>query len=105
MPWRVVWPGPAHVWRVRGLPERSARRYDFFPGRVAELADAQDSGSCVRKNVGVQVPPRPPPSPSHITGHVLDVTGASYVEDLPVSVEQPSIGVSTPVSGWDTLAT
>ena len=28
-------------------------------GRVAELADAQDSGSCVRKNVGVQVPPRP----------------------------------------------
>src|SRR5256714_11878152 len=30
-------------------------------GRVAELADAQDSGSCVRKDVGVQVPPRPPP--------------------------------------------
>jgi hypothetical protein len=29
------------------------------PGRVAELADAQDSGSCVRKDVGVQVPPRP----------------------------------------------
>ncbi len=28
-------------------------------GRVAELADAQDSGSCVRKDVGVQVPPRP----------------------------------------------
>src|SRR3954468_23790581 len=26
--------------------------------RVAELADAQDSGSCVRKDVGVQVPPR-----------------------------------------------
>ena len=29
-------------------------------GRVAELADAQDSGSCVRKDVGVQLPPRPP---------------------------------------------
>ena len=28
-------------------------------GRVAELADAQDSGSCVRKDVRVQVPPRP----------------------------------------------
>ena len=28
-------------------------------GRVAELADAQDSGSCDRKIVGVQVPPRP----------------------------------------------
>ncbi len=28
-------------------------------GRVAELADAQASGACVRKNVGVQVPPRP----------------------------------------------
>ena len=26
--------------------------------RVAELADAQDSGSCARKGVGVQVPPR-----------------------------------------------
>src|SRR5438445_1530884 len=37
--------------------------YPRFPhGRVAELADAQDSGSCVRKDVGVQVPPRPPPA-------------------------------------------
>ena len=27
---------------------------------MAELADAQDSGSCVRKDVRVQVPPRPP---------------------------------------------
>jgi hypothetical protein len=27
---------------------------------VAELADAQDSGSCVRKDVRVQVPLRPP---------------------------------------------
>ena len=26
--------------------------------RVAELADAQASGACVRKDVGVQVPPR-----------------------------------------------
>ena len=26
--------------------------------RVAELADAQDSGSCDRKIVGVQLPPR-----------------------------------------------
>ena len=25
---------------------------------MAELADAQDSGSCARKGVGVQVPPR-----------------------------------------------
>ncbi len=32
-------------------------------GRVAELADAQDSGSCDRKIVGVQVPPRPLPTP------------------------------------------
>ena len=29
-------------------------------GRVAELADAQDSGSCPLRGVGVQVPPRPP---------------------------------------------
>ena len=45
---------------------RVARGRDRLPlptlslGRVAELADAQDSGSCVRKDVGVQVPPRPP---------------------------------------------
>lgn len=29
-------------------------------GHMAELADAQDSGSCVRKDVGVQVPLCPP---------------------------------------------
>jgi hypothetical protein len=29
-------------------------------GEWRNLADAQDSGSCVRKDVGVQVPPRPP---------------------------------------------
>src|SRR5438309_9572578 len=29
-------------------------------GRVAELADAQDSGSCPGNRVGVQLPPRPP---------------------------------------------
>ncbi len=28
-------------------------------GRVAKLADAQASGACIRKDVGVQVPPRP----------------------------------------------
>ena len=39
---------------------RAGRRgYRLGNGRVAELADAQDSGSCVRKDVGVQVPPRP----------------------------------------------
>ena len=34
-------------------------RFPSHYGRVAELADAQDSGSCDRKVVGVQVPPRP----------------------------------------------
>ena len=33
------------------------------PARVAELADALASGASVRKNVGVQVPPRAPKSP------------------------------------------
>src|ERR1019366_881260 len=39
------------------------RRLDYcceVSGRVAELADAQASGACIRKDVGVQVPPRPP---------------------------------------------
>src|SRR5699024_6284844 len=31
---------------------------DHHPARVAELADALASGASVRKNVGVQVPPR-----------------------------------------------
>ncbi len=34
--------------------------YDSLVGRVAELADAQDSGSCEVTLVRVQVPPRPP---------------------------------------------
>ena len=41
-----------------GLQTRSVRPGLPY-GRVAELADAQDSGSCVRKDVGVQVPLRP----------------------------------------------
>ena len=40
-------------------------------GRVAELADALDSGSSVRKDVGVQVPPRPPLSGSSPTDPVF----------------------------------
>ena len=34
-------------------------------GRVAKLADAQASGACIRKDVGVQVPPRPPDRLAH----------------------------------------
>ena len=33
------------------------------------MADAQDSGSCVRKDVGVQVPPRPHSTPEREEGH------------------------------------
>src|SRR5580698_11237001 len=61
---------PSHEKRLRpprlqgGRPIRSAIVTRSL-GRVAELADAQDSGSCVRKDVGVQVPPRPPPPPEH----------------------------------------
>ncbi len=31
-----------------------------YTARVAKLADAHDSGSCVREDMGVQVPPRAP---------------------------------------------
>ena len=41
-------------------PSRGRASVTVSLGRVAELADAEDSGSCVRKDVGVQVPPRPP---------------------------------------------
>lgn len=59
--------GAASVWpEVQSPPALTDYRNQVadgtlaFPGRVAELADAQDSGSCDRKIVGVQVPPRPP---------------------------------------------
>src|SRR5262249_26980959 len=46
--------------RRRGARRRGAATLAPSLGRVAELADAQASGACVRKDVGVQVPPRPP---------------------------------------------
>ena len=72
-------------------------------GRVAELADALASGASVRKDVGVQVPPRPPPHPgpsprdmghdggvqartSALSGNVRDAVEASHLSDLPVEV-------------------
>ncbi len=55
------WPRSCSVWR--GQPPDGHRPVvaivaPLSLGRVAELADAQDSGSCVRKDVRVQVPPR-----------------------------------------------
>jgi CRP/FNR family transcriptional regulator, cyclic AMP receptor protein len=44
--------------------------------RVAELADAQDSGSCARKGVGVQVPPRA------LRMHVNDAPDTSFLAGL-----------------------
>jgi len=44
------------------------------------LADAQDSGSCVRKDVGVQVPPRPPTGEQDLLS-VANRTAASKAVD------------------------
>ena len=57
---REVTVGPGTVLPTTGT-QGATVRFRLDPGRVAELADAQDSGSCDRKIVGVQVPPRPPP--------------------------------------------
>ena len=43
-----------------GAPQRRRGSLLVPLGRVAELADALASGASVRKDVGVQVPPRPP---------------------------------------------
>ena len=48
-----------HVNASRRPSDGRSRYPGRTPGRVAELADAQASGACVRKDVGVQVPPRP----------------------------------------------
>src|SRR6266508_3725862 len=50
-------------------------------GRVAELADAQDSGSCVRKDVGVQVPLRPGLGDAHV--HLVASAGPELARDIP----------------------
>ncbi len=44
----------------REVVRRAAGTITRSHARVAELADAEDSGSCARKGVGVQVPPRAP---------------------------------------------
>ena len=46
-----------------GDRRRALARLSSPLGRVAELADALASGASVRKDVGVQVPPRPPQNP------------------------------------------
>src|SRR5436189_4552993 len=59
-----------------------ARRYRLLAspclrrGEWRNLADAQDSGSCGRKAVGVRVPPRPP---IHSTRRSGAMTGLSQV--------------------------
>ena len=55
-PFRPGW----HPRAGRRSPSEVAATLAHSLGRVAELADAQASGACVRKDVGVQVPPRPP---------------------------------------------
>ncbi len=54
-------PGAAH--HLRAPNDRIESRVSN-QAKVAELADAQDSGSCGRKAVGVQVPPFAPPAAS-----------------------------------------
>src|SRR6516164_3601603 len=60
--WSTIGPVPRRPRRGAPLAATTVGR---SLGRVAELADAQDSGSCVRKDVRVQVPPRPLTSLTH----------------------------------------
>src|SRR5438876_6675647 len=69
--------------------------------RVAELADAQDSGSCARKGVGVQVPPR-----AHLAGradlviaecHRQDLTVRATAEPVSVVVDRDDLEPARPV--------
>ena len=53
---------PAELENESHRPMLGLRHLDYcfeVSGRVAKLADAQASGACIRKDVGVQVPPRP----------------------------------------------
>ena len=51
---------PAHFTSGGGVPGWFGHvPFRDHSGEWRNLADAQDSGSCVRKDVGVQVPPRP----------------------------------------------
>src|SRR3954453_4392213 len=71
--------------RAVGAKQPCARVLGLL-GRVAELVDAQDSGSCVRKDVGVQVPPRPPPLTTHSLTNGRTATG------LQRSVQSSGVG-------------
>jgi hypothetical protein len=71
---------------VEGAGDLAARRsewtsseigydpHELLLARVAELADAQDSGSCARKGVRVQVPPRAPRLTSPFRSAAIEAT-------------------------------
>src|SRR5579872_2469180 len=54
-------PVPSWMWRLGA----DSRYIGGTTAGVAELADAQDLGSCGRKAVGVQIPPSAPAFTSH----------------------------------------
>jgi hypothetical protein len=73
-------------WLCSGLQLR-VRRFDSDPSlhfsgpaRVAELVDATDLKSVIRKSVRVQVPPRAPTSTERLTLHELDQIPAVPVQ-------------------------
>src|SRR5437868_10445051 len=67
---------------------------ELLLGRVAELADAQDSGSCPGNRVGVQLPPRPLQEPWHeaLSSRRGGLTRAD--------ADRTCSGVTTGPSGW-----
>ena len=70
-------------------------------GRVAELADAQASGACELRLVGVQVPPRPRRSLRELTEFPTETLARDFVEDRVLAGKDHgcSVGVSIRLSG------
>ena len=65
--------------RECGAVSRNSLR--FNSAEVAELADAQDLGSCDRKAVGVQIPPSAPPLQERSERLVFFVDSAEFLRN------------------------
>ncbi len=89
---RAIGPNPTgHPGTGAAPPSRYTGLRVLRPGRVPELADGQDSGSCARKRVGVQLPPRPL-SPRRSTHTREARSGPTSTGLLPELRRQTSLG-------------
>src|SRR5580704_16103868 len=95
-----VWTHYPWLWR----PGADSRYIGGTTAGVAELADAQDLGSCGRKAVGVQIPPSAPTirfegSPSNVLFQALIALDSRLRPGHNTWLERESPGEASPLPG------